>query len=295
LPSSAPTSENFPVAGWFIAARHRPLVRAYYAFARQADDIADSPDLSVIQKLGALDTIESELNGTASSLGSLLRERDIPLAHAADLLIAFRADARNTLIRTFDELLGYCRHSAAPVGRFLLALHREKVGANASDALCTALQILNHVQDARADAETLKRCYIPLAWLNAQDIDLIDLLDPRGLTTYGPGYTPIRDDYTHEEEGGGAAQPKPVDPAKLRACLNKLLDEVERLLIVARPLPGQLKDRGLAAQAAMIHCLAGRLSNLLRANDPWQFKISLRLADWFVAALVGLRTRMLGP
>jgi len=287
-------SENFPVAGWFIAARNRPVVQAYYAFARTADDIADSADLSVIQKLGALDEIEKTLENDA--LGAMLRERGIPIAHAADLLTAFRADARNTVIRTFDELLTYCRSSAAPVGRFLLALHGETAAQAQSDALCAALQILNHIQDARADAEQLKRCYIPLAWLNAQDIDLIDLLDPRALMTYSPGYVPIRDDYTHDDDPGAhAAQPKPIDPVKLRTCLNKLLDEVEKLLIASRALPGQIEDRGLAAQSAMIHCLAQRLLNLLRANDPWQFKVNLRAVDWLAAAVAGLRVRVFGP
>ncbi|MSO98631.1 MAG: hypothetical protein EXR11_10510, partial [Rhodospirillaceae bacterium] len=188
-PQSRATAENFPVAGWFLSARVRPAVRAYYAFARTADDIADSNTLTVIQKLATLDALETSLDETA--LSQVMRTHNIALNNVTDLLVAFRNDARGTLIKTCADLMSYCRYSAVPVGRFLLALHREAQGQTESDALCAALQILNHVQDCRADAENLKRCYIPLEWLNTAGIDLIDVFDPANLTNYGPGYTPI--------------------------------------------------------------------------------------------------------
>jgi hydroxysqualene synthase len=294
-------AENFPVAGWFMAARHRPLVRVYYTFARTADDIADATDKTIIQKLSALDALDHALQkGTGSAedpghemarhLGAMLRDKNLPMSLATDLLTAFRADARNTIIRTFADVMAYCANSAAPVGRFLLAIHDEPQSHEASDALCAALQVLNHVQDARNDALELRRCYIPMAWLNAQNIDLVDLHNFMGHTVYQPGFIPLRDDYNIE--GGEDAvdlKPHPLDDSKMRICLNMMLDECEKLLVLAVPLPTALRDRGLAAQSAAILTLAKRLLKRLRANNPWQRRIKLRAVDWLAAMLSGAK------
>lgn len=285
-----------------MTARHRPLVRAYYAFARTADDIADAPDLTILQKLAALDELELALQkGTGSAenpghhaarlLGAMLRDQNLPLELATDLLIAFRADARNTIVRTFADVLAYCANSAAPVGRFLLAIHDESKGHDASNALCAVLQILNHVQDARKDALELRRCYIPMAWLNAQNIDLVDLQSFMGHTVYRPGFIPLRDDYRIEgEEDVVDLKPNPLDNAKMRVCLNMMLDECEKLLAVAAPLPTALRDRGLAAQSAAIITLARCLLKRLRSDNPWTHNIRLRALDWLAALLSGAKT-----
>ncbi|MBL8630067.1 MAG: squalene/phytoene synthase family protein [Rhodospirillaceae bacterium] len=285
-------AENFPVAGWFIAPRLRGAVQAYYAFARAADDVADSTSLTVIQKLSTLDHLETSLckgfDGAANGLevGKIFRAQGIPLTDATDLLTAFRADARNGTVKTLDDLMAYCRHSAAPVGRFLLSLHGETRGEAHADALCASLQILNHVQDARDDIQALKRCYIPTDWLDAEGIALIDLLDPDNLTGSVAG-DPIRDDYEHGERT--LTTPQPVDPAKVSRCLQRMLDQVDVLLVRARALPGVLKSRGLAAQSAVILCLAQRLLGRLRAHDPWTMRVTLTPADWMVAVGAGLR------
>ncbi len=293
-----------------MAREHRAAVRAYYAFARMADDIADSPQMSVIQKLGALDGLEHALVmdavqspsdqalHLAHTLGVVLRQRHIPLSYATELLVAFRADARNTPVRTWADLTAYCEKSAVPVGRFLLALHGQKGGWESSDALCMALQILNHVQDIRRDSEDLRRCYVPLEWLNANGIDLIDILNPGGHRILGISSGAIRDDAEHYAEAGidsSSATPKPIDPAKLRMCLNMMLDETDKLLASAARLPDQLTNRGLAAQSAAIICLAVRLLKCLRAHDPWTTRIQLRLRDWIAAAFAGARRWVGGP
>ncbi len=291
-------AENFPVAGWFIARPLRGAVQAYYAFARAADDVADSTSLTVIQKLAALDDLETSLckgfEGSPHGLeaGRSLRTHGIPLTDATDLLVAFRADARNGTVKTLDDLMAYCRHSAAPVGRFLLALHDETAGHAESDALCAALQILNHVQDAHDDIQTLKRCYIPTTWLDTENIALIDLLDPENLTGSVAG-DPIRDDYEHGEKS--IITPQAVDPAKIAKLLQRMLDQAEHSLVLAKPLPQALKDRRLAAQSATIICLAERLLTRLRSFDPWTARISLTPTDWFAAVLAGLRVRVFGP
>ncbi|MBL8643068.1 MAG: squalene/phytoene synthase family protein [Rhodospirillaceae bacterium] len=281
-------AENFPVAGWFIAPALRPAVASYYAFARAADDIADGTDRTVIQKLKALDDMEASI---PQGLGPILQKHNVPLTTATDLLTAFRADARGTPTRTLADLMAYCRHSAAPVGRFLLSLHGETAGQSESDALCAALQILNHVQDARADIETLKRCYIPLDWLAAEGVALMDLLDPDNASRPPPGVEPLRDDYAH-------ASPAPTqapDPAKITRCLQRLLDQAEHLLVLAAPLPRAVNSRGLAAQSAAILCLAQRLLARLRKHDTWALRVRLTPLDWLMAACVGLRVRVLGP
>jgi phytoene/squalene synthetase len=282
-------AENFPVAGWFLARRYRPLVQAYYAFARAADNIADAEDLTVIQKLAALDALEKDL---LNNLGPQFSANGIPMSAATELLIAFRQDARNSTFRALDDLLAYCRHSAVPAGRFLLALYGENRGHDLADALCIALQILDHVQDVRYDAERLKRCYIPLDWLNDQDIDLIDVLDPQRLSSVD-GYLPIRDDYVPLQTSE-ATKPRALDLVKFRTCLDRLLDEAERQLTVAEPLPARLSQRSLKAQSALCLALARRLLVLLRAHDPWQYRITLRAVDWAAAAVVALHTALIG-
>ncbi|HSK39266.1 MAG TPA: squalene/phytoene synthase family protein, partial [Arenibaculum sp.] len=155
------SGENFPVASRLLPRHLRPHVEAYYGFVRLADDIADDPDLDTDVKLGHLDALERALmrgEGNAAYLAPALQLRasfalnGLPDSYARHLLQAFRRDSRNERCRTWGDLMVYCRYSAVPVGRYLLALHGEGPHATAaSDALCVALQILNHLQDAHDD------------------------------------------------------------------------------------------------------------------------------------------------
>jgi len=148
--------ENFPVGSHLLARRVRPHMHAYYDFARNADDIADAPDLAPEEKIARLDIMEEvllgkRLNGapSATKLRQSLHETGVTPVHATELLVAFRQDATQRRYETFDELYHYCRYSAVPVGRYVIDLHGEGHGCyGASDALCIALQILNHLQDA---------------------------------------------------------------------------------------------------------------------------------------------------
>lgn len=260
-PADRARRENFPVAGWFIARPLRPAVRAYYAFARAADDIADAPDLTVIAKLQGLDALAADLAHASHPVAVMLRARGLPIALAADLLQAFRADARNGGIATLSDLMSYCRSSACPVGRFLLALHGEVSGTQEADALSSALQILNHVQDVRGDAAELRRCYVPADWLADAGVDA----------------------------GRLVTAPPETAPAGLTAALRRMLDQAEDLLVLAGPLPHALANRRLAAQSAAILCLAWRLLGRLRRADPWRYAIGLTPLDWAAAALAGAR------
>ena len=136
----------------------RPHVHAFYAFARNADDIADSDALAADDKLFRLRVMEDVLMGEAAdalapsavALRASLAATGVTARHARDLLEAFRQDATKLRYASVAELIDYCRLSAMPVGRHVLDLHREDPATHApSDALCASLQILNHLQDCK--------------------------------------------------------------------------------------------------------------------------------------------------
>lgn len=219
--------ETFPVGSWLIARPLRPLVHEFYRFARTADDIADDPDLSPEAKLARLDAMERQ----AEALSPILRP------HALELLTAFRQDARHQPMTSWDDLMAYCRFSAAPVGRMLLELHGEDAGLYpASDALCAALQVINHLQDCGEDARHLGRIYIPGA-------SLIDLrADACSLS--------------------------------LRSALDAAIASTRLLLEHAQGLRA-IKSRRLRAEVAVIQSLAEALLQRLSQQDPLAAPIGL--------------------
>ena len=244
-PGKGRADENFPVGSHLIARRLRRHVHAYYDFVRAADDVSDSAELSPEEKIRRLDLMEAALRGapgaTSSSAARLrptLAATGLPPELATDLLIAFRRDA--TVLRTPDwaALLDYCRYSANPVGRFLLALHGEnETTYAASDALCTSLQILNHLQDCAEDFRLLDRSYLPGDMLADADITAGEVLQHR------------------------------TRPA-LRHVFDRILDRVDRLNVEAARLPGLVRNRRMRIEAAVIVGLAHRLAARLRVEDP---------------------------
>ncbi|HMI31744.1 MAG TPA: squalene synthase HpnC [Candidatus Limnocylindrales bacterium] len=177
--------ENFPVASRFIPAERRLGLAAIYAFARQADDVADAAAPSE-DRLRALDAIEDAflraLDGdprgpVLTALADTVERHGLSAEPFLDLLGAFRLDARDATFRTWDDLLAYCRGSANPVGRLVLALYDidDPQALEASDAVCTALQLTNFWQDLGPDLAR-GRLFLPLDDLNRFS------LDPGGLT-----------------------------------------------------------------------------------------------------------------
>jgi squalene synthase HpnC len=161
--------ENFPVASRLIHPRHRAPILAFYEFVRTADDIADHATLAPQDKLALLDRLEATLLGRSDEdtvgvdLRAQLAAGQLSPRHAQDLLTAFRMDVTKLRYRDWDDLIGYCTYSAMPVGRFVLDVHGEsRVTWPANDALCAALQIINHLQDCGKDYKELDRVYIPL-------------------------------------------------------------------------------------------------------------------------------------
>jgi len=256
--------ENFPVGSFLIAPALRPHVAAYYAFARAADDIADAGALSAREKVARLDAFEAVLRGEAEGLSKPQRLREsfsesgIAVERGAKLLDAFRQDARKARYRTIEELLAYCAASADPVGRFLLDLHGEDPRLYpASDGLCTALQILNHLQDMGDDLHALDRCYLPLDRLEA----------------LGDGIEAVTRDQ--------------VSPA-LRTVMDELLELCAERIERADALATDLVSARLAAESAVIIHLARRLERRLRAGDPLASRVALSKPDFAAAGLGGL-------
>ncbi len=258
--------ENFPVASILIAPRLRPHVHAYYAFARNADDIADHPDLAAADKIARLDRMDAILNHAAQTgspsalrLRDSLAETKVGAAHATDLLVAFRQDATKLRYADWDELIEYCRYSAVPVGRYVLELHGEGPITHApSNALCTSLQILNHIQDASGDLATLNRCYLPEDLLRHHGANIEDL------------------------RAGGSNR-------ALREVFDTMLDQVHVLNLMAAPLPGCVRDWRLRLECGVIVNLAQRLTERLRAEDPVAGRVKLSRVDMALCAVKALR------
>ncbi len=164
--------ENFPVASWLMPARLRPAVVAIYRFARAADDLADEGDAPAHARVAALDDFDAQLDrilrGETPSappfpaLAAAIREHQLPMAPFHHLVSAFRQDVTVTRYASFDAVQDYCRRSADPVGRLLLALYGTQTPANlaASDAVCTGLQLTNFWQDIAIDWKK-DRVYLP--------------------------------------------------------------------------------------------------------------------------------------
>ncbi len=252
--------ENFPVGSLLISKHLRPHVQAYYNFARVIDDIADSEILTSEEKVFRLDGMQAVLCDnipapdradimTARFLRNSLIETCVSFETATDLLIAFRQDAVKNRYETFAELLDYCRYSANPVGHYLLDLHKENALIKpASDALCTSLQILNHLQDCKTDLIKLNRCYIPLDMLRAEYVE-IDAIRDIG-TVSG-----------------------------LRNVFNYILDYVDDLNLEAERLVQQIVNRRLKMESSIILSLARFLTDHLRKEDPLATRVKLNYKD----------------
>lgn len=159
--------ENFPVASVLLPAPLRAPVAVIYRFARSADDIADEGDDTPRQRLQKLDDCRRQLAAPSAPLfhdvARVVREYGLPLQPFRDLLDAFAQDVTQTRYPNYPELLDYCRRSANPVGRLLLHLFKRtsETQLRQSDAICTALQLINFWQDVAIDYAR-GRVYLPL-------------------------------------------------------------------------------------------------------------------------------------
>ncbi len=236
------TDENFPVASWIVKREYRAPIMAFYRFARAADDIADHPSAPPEVKLARLAAMRAGLSGPgtpeAMALAEAAHARKLDLTHAQDLLDAFVQDVTVHRYADWEALIGYCRNSAMPVGRFVLDVHGEDRAVwPLSDALCAALQIINHLQDCGKDYRAIDRVYVPTNNLEAASIGVESLAE---------------------------AQASP----ELRGVIKGLAQQTALLLQRSAPFAAHIKDRRLSAEVAVIQRLAEDLAGLLLTRDP---------------------------
>jgi squalene synthase HpnC len=255
--------ENFPVASVLVAPANRPVVLAFYRVARLADDIADNPRLTADEKLTQLDLVEASLAGRgqvvaeAVHLRSVLAGRSLAQTHILDLLHAFRRDAVKSRYADWDELMDYCRYSAAPVGRFMLDVHGEDRSTwPASDALCAALQVINHLQDCGKDYRELDRVYVPLDALGAAGLDVTALAAPRASSA-------------------------------LRGVIAALARRTAGLLDISRGLAPSVADLRIGLEIGVIQSIAQSLVRRLMERDPLSERVHLSPIEALGAALGG--------
>jgi len=255
--------ENFPVASLIIHPKHRPAILAFYNFVRVADDIADHATLSESEKIALLNALEADLlagrgGNEAVALHAQLHERGLSPQHAQDLLTAFRLDVTKRRYRDWDDLIDYCRYSAMPVGRFVLDVHGESRATwPMNDALCAALQVINHLQDCGKDYRDLDRVYIPLDAFAAAGATLESLGQPRA--------TP-----------------------QLRSCIAGLATRTAGLLQQSSPFATVIQDTRLGLEVSVIQTLAERLTGFLQTRDPLSEPVHLGKPGMAALALLGI-------
>jgi len=252
--------ENFPTASKLLKKELRPAVAAIYAFARAADDMADEGDIPADKRLKQIDAWESLLERCTQervdhpvflALGDAIERFDLPVEELHNLLIAFRMDVSIHSYATFDELKFYCKHSANPVGRLMLALHG--IDSNAakhhSDAICTALQLTNFWQDLRIDIPK-GRCYLPEEWLKKADLISQEVL----------------------EEG--------VESERIRPALDIAIAKTEQRFIEGAALLPILPFRFRLQIAATLHGGMSILHATRDENDPMNVRPTLAKGQW---------------
>ncbi len=249
VPTRDETSENFPVASWLLKPAARAPILAFYRFAREADDIADDGTAPPAARLAGLAAMRASLAGgeavaSAAALRRVLAERGLDPVHAHDLLDAFAHDVATPRTADWAALIGYCTKSAMPVGRFVLDVHGEdRASWPASDALCAALQVINHLQDCGKDYRAMDRVYIPADMLTAAGLDASALAADRA-------------------------------PPALLGVIRELARRCQDLLAEARPFAAMLRDRRLAAEVRVIHALADDLAAQLTRRDPLSERVA---------------------
>jgi len=236
------TDENFPVASYMLKEEHRAPILTFYAFARAADDMADHATASEAEKLLLLDEMRRGLSGQgapeAMALARVAQERNLDLVHAHDLLRAFTQDVTVRRYKDWESLIDYCRYSAMPVGRFVLDVHGEDRSTwPLNDALCAALQVINHLQDCGKDYRNIDRVYIPTEALDAAGVPV---------------------------EALGADRASPA----LKLVIKGLAARTEKLLQTSAKFAPAIRDQRLAAEVAVIQSLAKDLTGLLLRRDP---------------------------
>lgn len=266
--------ENFPVGSFLLPANLRPHVARFYAFARAIDDIADNTELAPQDKIERLDAMEAALTGEADpaipglekahAIRESLLATNITTRHGQDLISAFKQDAVKLRYDDWDELIDYCNRSASPVGRYLLDLHGDgEAEYPCSDALCNALQVINHLQDCAEDYAELDRVYLPQDWMKQEGTSI------------------------------GVLSQSRADPG-MRRVMDRCIDGTRHLIATSKQLPGALSSRRLALESAVIVSIAEKLTDELAHRDPIAERVELTRFQTLKCGARGICTVLLG-
>ena len=262
------SDENFPVASFLMTKKIRSIVRVFYFFARMADDIADHQKLSSNQKKKILLFFDNAISKSKKTNNKVLdkmiaRFKELPSGkkYSRNLLKAFMMDASNKKYKNWNDLLYYCKFSANPVGRFVIDAVNERKNIEkineASDNLCTALQIINHIQDCKKDFKELNRVYIPESFFKKYSLDK-----------------------------------KILRKSKSEENFERLkIEIVDNVLVSLRKTKlglREIQSWRLRKETLIILNIAKRLCNLLKINDPLEKQIKLSRIDFIFCFFKGI-------
>lgn len=273
--------ENFPVASFFLPEHLRKPIAMIYSFARQADDFADEGDLTIEHRLSLLNGFRDELNllqayikpSTAffDVLGQMIKERNLPLTPFYDLLDAFSQDVIKTRYVDYEDVLEYCSRSANPIGRLLLHLYGQATPENIrlSDNICSALQLINFLQDIAIDFkknEGKQRIYLCLDELAAFGIT------EQKLRSYVDAAQAIDENW--------------------QQFMHFNLRRTQALLTAGKPLGRILKGR-IGFEMRMVIAGGERIINKISNihGDVFQHRPQLNIWDWLIIFLKAMFKR----
>ena len=260
--------ENFPVASFLMKKKIRSVVRVFYFFARMADDIADHQKLSSNQKKKILLFFDNAISKSKKTNNKVLDKmiakfKELPSGkkYSRNLLKAFMMDASNKKYKNWNDLLYYCKFSANPVGRFVIDAVNERKNIEkiyeASDSLCTALQIINHIQDCKKDFKELNRVYIPESFFKKYSLDKKILRKSKSIENF--------------------------ERLKIEIVDNVLVS-LRKTKLGLR----EIQSWRLRKETLIILNIAKRLCNLLKINDPLEKQIKLSRIDFIFCFFKGI-------
>ena len=260
--------ENFPVGMMMFNKNIRQIVADYYRFARYADDIADNPHIKPQVKVDRLYELEEIFTGQRSYKGQKLKfvqtlkdefaARHLAPSLATDLLIAFRKDSLGFDYQTWGQLVDYCKYSAAPVGKFMLAVHQENPSTYLpATSLCVALQIVNHVQDIKYDVSLLKRLYIPAEIMKKYHLRMEDLTQNKSSVS-------------------------------LQRAVEHIMEKTLGLVKEGSILPELIKSLSLRMEVCIILSLTNIMIKKILKGDVLAQEIKLSGLDWLRGTIVGI-------
>lgn len=260
--------ENFPVGMMMFNKNIRKVVSDYYRFARYADDIADNPHIKPQVKVDKLYELEEIFTGQRSYKGQKLKFvqtlKDEFAAHnlapslATDLLIAFRKDSLGFDYQTWGQLVDYCKYSAAPVGKFMLAVHQENPSTFLpATSLCVALQIVNHIQDLKYDVSLLKRLYLPADIMKKYHLQKEDLIQNKSSVS-------------------------------LQKAVKHIMEKTLGLVKEGSILPELIQSLSLRMEVCIILSLTNIMIKKILKGDILAQEIKLSWLDWLRGTLGGI-------